>query len=184
MAINIENHSIFIKNSKLILGSIASVDRKRRTYEVISLDSKKNSFGFKDLIYDLEDNKLSSYNETTEISLHLLWNKLVGEFQTINLKEFIKISIDFFKLNNEEGLQFFLDSFNTDIIYFKIIDSEHLYINSNEVVKKISKNLEDKKNNASLNSKFIDLLSQKSQINIHAYDNQIEQLKNYLLGSV
>ncbi|MFL2686468.1 MAG: RNB domain-containing ribonuclease [Thermodesulfobacteriota bacterium] len=182
MAINIENHSIFIKNSKLILGSIASVDRKRRTYEVISLDSKKNSFGFKDLIYDLEDNKLSSYNETTEISLHLLWNKLVGEFQTINLKEFIKISIDFFKLNNVEGLQFFLDSFNTDIIYFKIIDSEHLYINSNEVVKKISKNLEDKKNNASLNSKFIDLLSQKSQINIDAYDNQIEQLKNYLLG--
>ena len=182
MVTNIENHSIFIKNSKLILGSIASVDRKRRTYEVISLDSKKNSFGFKDLIYDLEDNKLSSYNETTEISLHLLWNKLVGEFQTINLKEFIKISIDFFKLNNEEGLQFFLDSFNTDIIYFKIIDSEHLYINSNEVVKKISKNLEDKKNNASLNSKFIDLLSQKSQINIDAYDNQIEQLKNYLLG--
>ena len=106
----------------------------------------------------------------------------MGEFQTINLKEFIKISIDFFKLNNVEGLQFFLDSFNTDIIYFKIIDSEHLYINSNEVVKKISKNLEDKKNNASLNSKFIDLLSQKSQINIDAYDNQIEQLKNYLLG--
>ena len=182
MANNIENHSIFIKNSKLILGSIASVDKKRRTYEVISLDSKKNSFGFKDLIYDLEDNKLSSYNETTEISLHLLWNKLVGEFQTINLKEFIKISIDFFKLNNVERLEFFLDSFNADIIYFKIIDSEHLYINSNEVVKKISKNLEDKKNNASLNSKFIDLLSQKSQINIDAYDNQIEQLKNYLLG--
>ena len=77
MATNIENHSIFIKNSKLILGSIASVDKKRRTYEVIFLDSKKNSFGFKDLIYDLEDNKLSSYNETTEISLHLLWNKLV-----------------------------------------------------------------------------------------------------------
>ena len=182
MATNIENHSIFIKNSKLILGSIASVDKKRRTYEVISLDSKKNSFGFKDLIYDLEDNKLSSYNETTEISLHLLWNKLVGEFQTINLKEFIKISIDFFKLNNVERLQFFLDSFNTDIIYFKIIDLEHLYINSDEVVKKISKNLEDKKNNASLNSKFIDLLSQKSQINIDTYENQIEQLKNYLLG--
>ncbi|MEL0080754.1 MAG: RNB domain-containing ribonuclease [bacterium] len=182
MATNIENHSIFIKNSKLILGSIASVDKKRRTYEVISLDSKKNSFGFKDLIYDLEDNKLSSYNETTEISLHLLWNKLVGEFQTINLKEFIKISIDFFKLNNVERLEFFLDSFNADIIYFKIIDLEHLYINSDEVVKKISKNLEDKKNNASLNSKFIDLLSQKSQINIDTYENQIEQLKNYLLG--
>ena len=182
MATNIENHSIFIKNSKLILGSIASVDKKRRTYEVISLDSKKNSFGFKDLIYNLEDNKLPSYNETSEISLHLLWNKLVGEFQTINLKEFIKISIDFFKLNNVERLQFFLDSFNTDIIYFKIIDLEHLYINSDEVVKKISKNLEDKKNNASLNSKFIDLLSQKSQINIDTYENQIEQLKNYLLG--
>ena len=182
MATNIENHSIFIKNSKLILGSIASVDKKRRTYEVISLDSKKNSFGFKDLIYDLEDNKLSSYNETTEISLHLLWNKLVGEFQTINLKEFIKISIDFFKLNNVERLEFFLDSFNADIIYFKIIDLEHLYINSDEVVKKISKNLEDKKNNASLNSKFIDLLSQKSQINIDTYENQIEQLKKYLLG--
>ena len=57
MANNIENHSIFIKNSKLILGSITSVDKKRRTYEVISLDSKKNSFGFKDLIYDLEDNR-------------------------------------------------------------------------------------------------------------------------------
>ena len=49
-------------------------------------------------------------------------------------------------------------------------------------VKKISKNLEDKKNNASLNSKFIDLLSQKSQINIDTYENQIEQLRNYLLG--
>ena len=182
MVTNIENHSIFIKNSKLIIGLISSIDKKRRTYEAISLDSKKISFGFKDLIYDFKDIEFSSNNESIEISLFLLWKKLFGQFQTINLKEFFKISTDFFKLNNVERAQSFLDSFNDDIVYFKIIDSENLYINSDEVVRKISKNLEDKKNNASLNSEFIDLLFQQTQININKYKNQIDQLKSYLLG--
>ena len=182
MVINIENHSIFIKNSKLIIGLISSIDKKRRTYEAISLDSKKISFSFKDLIYNFKDIEFSSHNESIEISLLLLWKKLSGQFQTINLKEFIRISTDFFHLNNVERAQSFLNSFNEDIVYFKIIDSENLYINSDEVVRKISKNLEDKKNNASLNSELIDLLSQQAQININKYKNQIDQLKNYLLG--
>ena len=102
MVTNIENHSIFIKNSKLIIGLISSIDKKRRTYEAISLDSKKISFGFKDLIYDFKDIEFSSNNESIEISLFLLWKKLFGQFQTINLKEFVEISTIFFKLNNLE----------------------------------------------------------------------------------
>lgn len=95
MVTNIENHSIFIKNSKLIIGLISSIDKKRRTYEAISLDSKKISFGFKDLIYDFKDIEFSSNNESIEISLFLLWKKLYGQFQTINLKEFLKYQLIF-----------------------------------------------------------------------------------------
>ena len=95
MAINIENHSIFIKNSKLILGSIASVDRKRRTYEVISLDSKKNSFGFKDLIYDLEDAVAPAAKDQARLTII----SLVNSNQNSKKEQVVRLNSD----DNEFG---------------------------------------------------------------------------------
>tara|TARA_B100001248_G_scaffold123954_1_gene92985 strand:+ start:39728 stop:41614 length:1887 start_codon:yes stop_codon:yes gene_type:complete len=180
MTENLQQYSLFIKNSKIFVGRILKRDSKTRNVE-LELNNQKNTIcKIKDLI--LEVSLANSPVTANNIELSNLWSNLSNKAQIISINEFINFALNKYEINNYFDLCNLVEKLNIDYTFFKILNSESIYINSKEVVEKINLKKISKINNQNLNKEFIDKLKNKSKIDPIKYSLQYDTIKKFFEG--
>ena len=136
MTEDIQKYSLFIKNSKFFFGRILKRDSKTRNVELELNNQKKTICKIKDLI--LEVSLANSPVTNNNIELSNLWSDLSNKTQIISTNEFINFALNKYEISNYFDLDNLIEKLNIDYTFFKILNSESIYINSKEVVEKIN----------------------------------------------
>ena len=180
MTEDIQKYSLFIKNSKIFLGRILKRDSKTRNVELELNNQKKTICKIKDLI--LEVSLANSPVTNNNIELSNLWSDLSNKTQIISTNEFINFALNKYEISNYFDLYNLVEKLNIDYTFFKILNSESIYINSKEVVEKINLKKISKINNQNLNKEFINKLKNKSKIDHIKYSSQYDNIKKFFEG--
>ena len=180
MTEDIQKYSLFIKNSKFFFGRILKRDSKTRNVELELNNQKKTICKIKDLI--LEVSLVNSPVTNNNIELNNLWSDLSNKTQIISTNEFINFALNKYEISNYFDLDNLIEKLNIDYTFFKILNSESIYINSKEVVEKINLKKISKINNQNLNKEFIYKLKNKSKIDHIKYSSQYDNIKKFFGG--
>ena len=180
MTEDIQKYSLFIKNSKIFLGRILKRDSKTRNVELELNNQKKTICKIKDLILEVSLANSSTTNNNIELSD--LWSDLSNKTQIISTNEFINLALNKYEISNYFDLDNLIEKLNIDYTFFKILNSESIYINSKEVVEKINLKKISKINNQNLNKEFINKLKNKSKIDHIKYSSQYDNIKKFFGG--
>ena len=180
MTEDFQKYSLFIKNSKIFVGRILKRDSKTRNVELELNNQKKTICKIKDLIFEVS--LTNSPVTTNNIELSNLWSNLSNKAQIISTNEFINFALNKYEINNYFDLCNLVEKLNIDYTFFKILNSESIYINSKEVVEKINLKKISKINNQNLNKEFIDKLKNKSKIDPTQYSFQFDNIKKFFEG--
>ena len=180
MTEDIQKYSLFIKNSKIFLGRILKRDSKTRNVELELNNQKKTICKIKDLILEVSLANSSTTNNNIELSD--LWSDLSNKTQIISTNEFINFALNKYEISNYFDLDNLIEKLNIDYTFFKILNSESIYINSKEVVEKINLKKISKINNQNLNKEFIYKLKNKSKIDHIKYSSQYDNIKKFFGG--
>ena len=111
-----------------------------------------------------------------------LWSDLSNKTQIISTNEFINFALNKYEISNYFDLDNLIEKLNIDFTFFKILNSESIYINSKEVVEKINLKKISKINNQNLNKEFINKLKNKSKIDHIKYSSQYDNIKKFFEG--
>ena len=111
-----------------------------------------------------------------------LWSDLSKKAQIISTNEFMNFALNKYKIHNYIDLCNFIEELNLDFTFFKILNSESIYINSKEVVDKINIKTINKINNQNLNKEFINKLKNKLKIDPIKYRLQFNNIKKFFEG--
>ena len=131
-----EKFLIIEKNSKIYLVSQSSYDKKRRKY-LVSKYSENSIFEIsnKDIIFsEVMAFDRASQDPKSNYELKELWLDLIVNYNIINFEVFIKKAINFFNISSLSELNSITSSFNDDFTYFKILDRNKVYLNSESIV--------------------------------------------------
>ena len=180
MTEDIHKYSLFIKNSKIFFGRILKRDSKTRNVELELNNQKKTICKIKDLILEVSLANSSTTNNNIELSD--LWSDLSNKTQIISTNEFINFALNKYEISNYFDLDNLIEKLNIDYTFFKILNSESIYINSKEVVEKINLKKISKINNQNLNKEFINKLKNKSKIDHIKYSSQYDNIKKFFGG--
>lgn len=168
--------------SKLYLGIENSFDKKKRKHTLTLLSSSSKaevlSKNIHDLIptFKLEDDKIA------DLEFYDFWLSLLEVKNLYKVDDFINQAVKFFSIQSISGVNTFLVEFNADFLYFKFVD-KNIYLNSKEVVEKISENISKKDDRARIMESFIQCLSNESVIDEMKYSLPIAAIKSYFSGS-
>ena len=180
MTEDIQKYSLFIKNSKFFFGRILKRDSKTRNVELELNNQKKTICKINDLILEVSLANSSTTNNNIELSD--LWSDLSNKTQIISTNEFINFALNKYEISNYFDLDNLIEKLNIDYTFFKILNSESIYINSKEVVEKINLKKISKINNQNLNKEFIYKLKNKSKIDHIKYSSQYDNIKKFFEG--
>ena len=180
MTEDIQKYSLFIKNSKFFFGRILKRDSKTRNVELKLNNQKKTICKINDLILEVSLANSSTTNNNIELSD--LWSDLSNKTQIISTNEFINFALNKYEISNYFDLDNLIEKLNIDYTFFKILNSESIYINSKEVVEKINLKKISKINNQNLNKEFINKLKNKSKIDHIKYSSQYDNIKKFFGG--
>ena len=179
-----EKFLIIEKNSKIYLVSQSSYDKKRRKY-LVSKYSENSIFEIsnKDIIFsEVIRFDGASQDSKSKYELKELWLDLIENDNVINFEVFIKKAINFFNITSLFGLNSITSSFNDDFTYFKILDRNKVYLNSESIVTRIELSLLNKKEKKFLYDRFLKDLSLMKLCDWSAYEKQREEIIVYLSG--
>lgn len=179
-----EKFLIIEKNSKIYLVKQVSYDKKRRKYSV-SKFSENLIFEIsnKDIIFtDITLLDCISLDAKIRYKLKDLWLSLIMDENVINFRVFINRVIDFYNITSLIELDSLILSFNEDFTYFKILDKNKVYLNSESIVTRIELSLSKKQEKKSLYDSFLKDLSLMKACDWSTYDSQIEEIIVYLSG--
>ena len=173
-----------IINSKLHIFSGVYFDKKKRSFYIQQGTSESeiklspNSVLIDDLSF-LESNK-----EVVPLeSLREFWNMLIEKSNIYKVSDFILQAIKFYNINSITSLQVFIDLFNKEFAFFKIINQDKIYLNSRDIVQKIQDDINEKRKINDLSREFVDNLVSGKRITKKKFTNQISQIRSYLLGT-
>lgn len=179
-----EKFLIIEKNSKIYLVSQSSYDKKRRKY-LVSKYSENSIFEIsnKDIIFsEVMAFDRASQDPKSNYELKELWLDLIVNNNIINFEVFIKKAINFFNISSLSELNSITSSFNDDFTYFKILDRNKVYLNSESIVTRIELSLSNKKEKKFLYDRFLKDLSLMKLCDWSAYEKQKEEIIVYLSG--
>jgi len=179
-----EKFLIIEKNSKIYLVSQSSYDKKRRKY-LVSKYSENSIFEIsnKDIIFsEVMPFDGASQDPKSKYELKELWLDLIVNYNVINFEVFIKKAINFFNITSLFELNSITSSFNDDFTYFKILDRNKVYLNSESIVTQIELSLSNKKEKKFLYDSFLKDLSLMKFCDWSAYEKQREEIIVYLSG--
>ena len=175
-----DKYLLIIEKSKIYLFVTSSYDKKRRKYfgKKYGTDLELE-ISLKDIVVEnLELDEASPTN--LKYNYNNLWSNLISDINILNIEDFILKAISFYEIKCLADLHMFLEGFNEDYTYYKIIDRNKIYLNSNGVVVKIKDSLFEKKRKETLIKDFLkDILSDK-EIDKTKYASQIKDIANYL----
>ena len=186
--ISMSEYSILIEdNSKIFLVKKISFDKKKRKL-IISKYKQDKSYEVpaKDIVLDeikLEDKKVDKLE--IQFSHVDFWSFLIKKYNILSIEDFIISAIDYYDINNYDHLNIFLESFNSDFTYYKVVDKDKVYLNPKDIVSKILNNLDIKKQKEDLSKDFIRALNDNhnsDNVDWAKYNEQITQIINYLAG--
>ena len=141
-------YSILIEdNSKIFLVKKISFDKKKRKL-IISKYKQDKSYEVpaKDIVLDeikLEGKKVDKLE--IQFSHVDFWSFLIKEYNILSIEDFITSAIEYYNIKNYDHLNIFLESFNSDFTYYKVVDKDKVYLNPKDIVSKILNNLDIKK---------------------------------------
>jgi len=186
--ISMSEYSILIEdNSRIFLVKKISFDKKKRKL-IIFKYKQDNSYEVpaKDIVLDeikLEDKKVDKLE--IQFSHEDFWSFLIKKYNILSIEDFIISAIDYYDIKNYDHLNIFLESFNSDFTYYKVVDKDKVYLNPKDIVSKILNNLDIKKQKTNLSKDFIRALNDNhnsDNVDWAKYNEQITQIINYLAG--
>ena len=174
-------------NSKIFLVKKISFDKKKRKL-IISKYKQDKSYEVpaKDIVLDeikLEGKKVDKLE--IQFSHVDFWSFLIKEYNILSIEDFITSAIEYYNIKNYDHLNIFLESFNSDFTYYKVVDKDKVYLNPKDIVSKILNNLDIKKQKDDLSKDFIRALNENhnlDNVDWAKYNEQIAQIINYLAG--
>ena len=186
--ISMSEYSILIEdNSKIFLVKKISFDKKKRKL-IISKYKQDKSYEVpaKDIVLDeikLEGKKVDKLE--IQFSHVDFWSFLIKEYNILSIEDFITSAIEYYNIKNYDHLNIFLESFNSDFTYYKVVDKDKVYLNPKDIVSKILNNLDIKKQKDDLSKDFIRALNENhnlDNVDWAKYNEQRAQIINYLAG--
>ena len=164
-------------NSKLSYGNLKSFINN------ISSQMAENGISNKDIIFsEVMAFDRASQDPKSNYELKELWLDLIVNNNIINFEVFIKKAINFFNISSLSELNSITSSFNDDFTYFKILDRNKVYLNSESIVTRIELSLSNKKEKKFLYDRFLKDLSLMKLCDWSAYEKQKEEIIVYLSG--
>ena len=148
-----------IINSKLHIFSEVYFDKKKRNFYIQKATSEPQiALSLSNVLID----DLSFLEPGKEVivleSLQEFWNTLIEKNNIYKASDFILQAIKFYNINSIASLEVFVAFFNKEFIFFKIIDEDKVYLNSQSIVQKIQDNISEKKKINDLSREFLDNL--------------------------
>jgi len=174
---------LVISDSKLYIVLESRFDKKKREYYIKKTNSEiEIKLPLKDIVINnlsfLQPNKkVTNFN-----SLYELWNTLFKKNNIYEISDFVLQAIKFYKIDSIGSLQVFIELFNKEFIFFKIVDNDKVYLNPKNIIEKIKNNINQKKKSRDLSEEFVNNAIQGLKIERNKFQNQISQISSYLSG--
>ncbi len=118
---------LVISDSKLYIVLESRFDKKKREYYIKKTNSEiEIKLPLKDIVINnlsfLQPNKkVTNFN-----SLYELWNTLFKKNNIYEISDFVLQAIKFYKIDSIGSLQVFIELFNKEFIFFKIVSAINL----------------------------------------------------------